>query len=558
MRRNSKKILRLAALLLALALLPGLAACGAAPAQPTAAPAAPVTPAATMAPSMPVAEQRRILEENRELWAFPEGEWYYDPWFYTFTDLDRNGRIEVLAASTQGSGIFTYANFYEVNEDFGGVTNLCPDDEETDGLEDWPEIILDTLPCYYDSAADTYYYACEGVLRDGAAHQNSSWAVLSLKNGAAGWEYLGWRDTQWTDAMTQEPTVSCTDAAGNPISEEEYASLVERRCAGMTRTELKLNWNEVRLPEPTPEPAYEPAPAPAPVPTPAPASVGPQVVITKNPSSEALAVGGKTWFIAHASNALSLTWEMISPEGQVYSLSDAMSLHPGLSLQPLEQDTIAVGNVPLSVNGWGVRARFDGQGSAAYTAPAYLYVGDYVNSYSSVIQAYKTAWDTGNNRNAEYLWNNGLSEIASYAAGVGYALKDIDKDGTPELLIAGMGTDDFSEGMLFDLYTLVNGVPVQLSFSHARDRWYLLSNNALYNEASGGAAYSYASVFRKSGAELVGVEGVMVYGDACYYQQGRATFEPQQGDQVISLDEFSSRRDAYKANVFLPPLTKIA
>ena len=249
---------------------------------------------------------------------------------------------------------------------------------------------------------------------------------------------------------------------------------------------------------------------------------------------------------------------MVSPEGQVYSLSDAMGLHPGLSLQPLEQDTIAVGNVPLSVNGWGVRARFDGQGSVAYTDPAYLYVGDYVNLYASVIEAYKTAYETGNSKNPEYLWNHGLSEIAAYSSGVGYALKDIDKDGTPELLIAGMGNDDFSEGMLYDLYTLLNGAPVQLTFSHARDRWYRLSSNTLYNGASSGAAYSYASVFRKSGAELVGVESIMVHGDACYYQQGRVTYEPQQGDQVISLDEFSRRRDAYKASVFLPPLTKIA
>ena len=33
--------------------------------------------------------------------------------------------------------------------------------------------------------------------------------------------------------------------------------------------------------------------------------------ITKNPTSEAIAIGGKTWFIAHADNATSLTWEMV-------------------------------------------------------------------------------------------------------------------------------------------------------------------------------------------------------------------------------------------------------
>ena len=103
-----------------------------------------------------VEEQRRILEENRSLWTFDEGE-YAPDWYYAFTDLDHNGLLEVLSASTQGSGIFTYAHLYEVLPDGSGVRNLYHADGEIEGPDDWPEIILDTLPCYYDSAADRYY-----------------------------------------------------------------------------------------------------------------------------------------------------------------------------------------------------------------------------------------------------------------------------------------------------------------------------------------------------------------------------------------------------------------
>ena len=66
-------------------------------------------------------EQRAILEANRSLWEFTEP--WESPWFYAFTDLDHNGRQEVIAASTQGSGIFTYAHFYEVKADFSGIEN---------------------------------------------------------------------------------------------------------------------------------------------------------------------------------------------------------------------------------------------------------------------------------------------------------------------------------------------------------------------------------------------------------------------------------------------------
>ena len=47
----------------------------------------------------PLEEQRRILEENRGLWAFEEEE-YSPDWYYAFTDLDHNGLLEVLSAST--------------------------------------------------------------------------------------------------------------------------------------------------------------------------------------------------------------------------------------------------------------------------------------------------------------------------------------------------------------------------------------------------------------------------------------------------------------------------
>ena len=94
---------------------------------------------------------------------------------------------------------------------------------------------------------------------------------------------------------------------------------------------------------------------------------GPVPVITKNPTSEAIAIGGKTWFIAHADHATSMTWGLVDANGNIYSLADAMAMHPGLRLEALEGDTIAVSNVPLSVNGWGVQATFYGQGGAVST-----------------------------------------------------------------------------------------------------------------------------------------------------------------------------------------------
>ena len=213
-----------------------------------------VTPAETKAPEtsassvLPEEEQRRILEENRGLWAFDEGE-YAPDWYYAFTDLDHNGLLELLSASTQGSGVFTYAHFYEVLPDGSGVRNLYHADGEIEGPDDWPEIILDTLPCYYDSAADRYYYVCSNDVRDGAWHGMTQLAALSLKDGTATIETLAAMDVQLTEDGEQR---TYTDGEGKPISEEDYNSAVERRFAGMARSELRPDWNAVTRPQTEP------------------------------------------------------------------------------------------------------------------------------------------------------------------------------------------------------------------------------------------------------------------------------------------------------------------
>ena len=193
----------------------------------------------------PIEEQRRILEENRSHWTFDEED-YTPDWYYAFTDLDHNGLLEVLAASTQGSGMFTYVHFYEVLPDGSGVRNLCQADEETDGPDAWPEIVLDSIPCYYDSSSDRYYYVCTDVFRDGAAHSISTTTALSLKDGVAELEYLASMEIEMTDEGEQK---TYTDGKANPITEEEYNKAVENRFGGMEKSELKPEWNAIEASE---------------------------------------------------------------------------------------------------------------------------------------------------------------------------------------------------------------------------------------------------------------------------------------------------------------------
>lgn len=545
---------KLIAILLLTSMLTALTACGGAPAPGDSQTGQKETAYADSAAAqlqLSFEEQKQMIEDNRELWAFTEP--YDSPWFYTFTDLDHNGRLEVIAATTQGSGIFTYANFWEVLPDGSGIDNCCRKNVEIEGPDDWPEIIVNSIPCYYDALSGCYYYPCENVTWDGYAHQYYSWQVLCLKDGAAEWEFLAAKNVNWRDEETgseyPDAVTTCVDAAGNPITEQEYDGAVEKRFAELEKTELKLDWIRVEIPwEKEPQSLFQ---------------EGPAVVITKNPTSETVSVGGKTWFIAHAENAVSLTWQLLDPDGAVYSLEQAMQRHPGLSLQALEGDTLAVGNVPISLNGWGVQAMFDGEGNVALTEPAYLYVGEFVSAYSQIIDAYRTAYSTGRSQDSEYLWGQGLSEMTAYSSGVGYALKDLDKNGVPELIIAGMGTDDFSDRMVYDLYTLVNGVPVNLATSSARMRYYVRTDNTLLYEGSGGASHSYITRERVNGSTLEEIEMVFTdYDEASnatvfYSQQGHSDSLPSEKSVSITDAEFNASWEQWKSGVYVPPLTTI-
>ena len=275
-------------------------------------------------------------------------------------------------------------------------------------------------------------------------------------------------------------------------------------------------------PAPTPEPipTLEPTPQPTPVPTPTPVS-GPAVIITKNPTSESLSVGGKTWFIAHAENAVSLTWELVDPSGNLHSVSDAMAMNPGLALEVLEGDTIAVSNVPISINGWGVQARFVGQGNSATTSPAFIYVSDFLSAYMPVLQNYLSFFSVSSNLpdsslSSDYLTNGDasyyiikygtydVSHLVRYNTRIGYYLKDLNKDGIPEMLIGSMPAEsDYPPAsFIVDLFTLVNGVPRRVVASSERVRYELRSDNLVYFDGSGGAAYNTRSVFRFNGIGL--------------------------------------------------------
>ena len=77
----------------------------------------------------------------------------YELYQYAIADMDNDGRLELIRASIQGSGHYTYADYYEVDDTNSGIVLL--EDNLGEGY-DFPDII-GALVEYYDEDGVRYY-----------------------------------------------------------------------------------------------------------------------------------------------------------------------------------------------------------------------------------------------------------------------------------------------------------------------------------------------------------------------------------------------------------------
>lgn len=309
----------------------------------------------------------------------------------------------------------------------------------------------------------------------------------------------------------------------------------------------------VPTPTPTPVPTPTPTPTPTPVPTPVPAA---DINITKHPTGEILSVGGKTWFIAHAENADNLTWQFRDTNGNLYSGPDTISANPGLRLDLLENDTLAVSNAPASLNGWSVEAVFSNANGSVTTAPAMIVVEAVPQVYEPVVEKYRNAYISGITEQAAYI--SGYSEMAGYSQHVGYTLIDLDGNGVKELIIAAAGTGNSSENVIYEICTVYGDQAVTLCMSRARSRYYLCNNGTVLNEGSSGAAYSSYNVMTVSGANLLTAislrSDVDENGQSVWYYYEASTMS---GEEPVNADQATVIINTLNSQIYVPQLTQI-
>ena len=336
---------------------------------------APAAPEVSAAPAANSVEGQLNLIYNHLTQLHSNAE--YSKFYYTITDLDHNGRLEVFAAVTEGNNAYTRGDMYEISSDYASLTQVQLGAAATDGL---PEVIVRSTDTYASGSSYSYVYTDTSSV--GAPGHYITVQALSLQNGTLESTLIGYQDVETINGYT---VYTFSDANGNILSNpDDFPKLTENKFSGAAKSTTNFDWfslsdvtsvsrlatsynvfagNAVApVATATPAPVYTPAPTTYIVET--------NPVITKNPTNENRYVGETAYFVAQATGYQSMLWKFVDPYGNIYNANRVSFAY---SVSGVDTPQLTISNVTTDMNGWSAYAEFYGK-TTVTTSRATLYV----------------------------------------------------------------------------------------------------------------------------------------------------------------------------------------
>lgn len=155
--------------------------------------------------------QLTVIYENRADWYTAD----LEMGSYTVTDLDQNGKMEVLAAVCSGSGMYTYTDIWEVNGDTLTKCTRLMDEYESQA----DTIVSETVAYAVDGGWEYIFY---DTVRMGVMGYNCDLRGVNLRDGTI---------TETTYASLgsmvdgEQEVVEASMADGTALTEDEFYAL---------------------------------------------------------------------------------------------------------------------------------------------------------------------------------------------------------------------------------------------------------------------------------------------------------------------------------------------
>lgn len=150
-------------------------------------------------------------------------------------------------------------------------------------------------------------------------------------------------------------------------------------------------------------------------------------------------------------------------------------------------------------------------------------------------------WDATEDISYLFYWEyspiQGLSDV-------GYSFMDLDGNGVSELVVTTI--PDAKNGIIYDLYTNIEGDVIHLASSGERDMYYLCQDNTIYVKSSNGAANSVEKrCFVENLNTVLGVQDLLVYDEYVdannlwYFGDGTC-YEKESGYDITKMTAIST------------------
>ena len=139
-------------------------------------------------------------------------------------------------------------------------------------------------------------------------------------------------------------------------------------------------------------------------------------------------------------------------------------------------------------------------------------------------------------------FSHDLLSANDYYQTPGWLLRDLDGDGTSELLLGADWGDGY--GVIFNIYRLDGAKAVRVVDGWSRSRWYLCTDSSLAHEGSDGASEGTFSYYRYENGALRHLETVISL-DGWLYSDTTDHYVGGKGFRSVSEDEASAVRGKY-------------
>lgn len=181
-------------------------------------------------------------------------------------------------------------------------------------------------------------------------------------------------------------------------------------------------------------------------------------------------------------------------------------------------------------------------------------------TYEEIIKKYQDIFMV--TPTTQELLDNDMSIMFSYYESplkeTGYIITDVDGNGVEELVIGQMSGTGSWEGLIIEMYTMVDGKVVRLLSSQERDRFFIMKDGTVANEASSSAADSWCNIYN------IEADGTLGFKEGIYTTLGDEAeaeyFVPDNAgdDKMITGDEYFSKLSEYEQQYDMLDLTPIA